>query len=168
MIAKALSFVQNSFMTFTQRQKSAFLQLSSLCGRTEKCASEVADKLKKLGLEEEEALPVLEKLIADHYVDDRRFARAYVKDKFRFNRWGRQKIEFMLRQKRIPGDIISSAIDEIAAESYSEELKKILSDKLRTIKAKDAFDKRNKLMRFALSRGFEAEAVYRSLKELDL
>ena len=154
-------------MSFTSLQKSAFSQLSFLCSRTEKCSSEVVEKLRKLGLTDEEALPVLEKLKSDQYVDDERFARAYVKDKFRFNHWGRQKIEYMLRCKRISGDIISLALDEIELQSYSGELKKILLEKSGTIKAKDAFDKRNKLMRFALGRGFEAETVYRVLKEIN-
>jgi regulatory protein len=154
-------------MSFTQQQKLAFLHLSALCSRTEKCSSEALDKLKTLGLEEDEAIPVLEKLITDQYVNDERFARAYVKDKFRFNRWGRQKIEYMLRQKRIPAGLIASALDEIQEENYSGELKKILLDKAKSVKAKDAFDKRNKLMRFALSRGFESGEIYKALKELD-
>ncbi len=154
-------------MSFTQQQKSAFLHLSALCSRTEKCSSEALDKLKTLGLEEYEAIPVLEKLITDQYVNDERFARAYVKDKFRFNRWGRQKIEYMLRQKRISAGLIASALDEIQEENYSGELKKILLDKAKSVKAKDAIDKRNKLMRFALSRGFESGEIYKALKELD-
>lgn len=153
-------------MSFTAQQKSAFSQLSFLCSRMEKCSSDVYEKLKKLGLTDDEALPVLEKLRADQYVDDERFARAYVKDKFRFNHWGRQKIEYMLRSKRIAGDIISAALDEIESENYSEALKKILLEKSRTIKYKDEFDRRNKLLRFAMGRGFESEAVYRILREL--
>ena len=166
-MGKAVSFVQNQVMSFSSQQKSAFSKLSFLCSRTEKCSSEVVEKLRKLGLTDEEALPVLEKLKADQYVDDGRFARAYVKDKFRFNHWGRQKIEYMLRSKRISSDIISTALDEIEVENYSVELKKILLEKSGTIKAKAAFDKRNKLMRFALGRGFESGEIYKALKELD-
>jgi regulatory protein len=104
-------------------------------------------------------------LISEKYLNDERFACAYAKDKFRFNRWGKQKIAFMLRAKGISPEIIGRAFVEIEDSEYAEDLRKLLADKAKTIKAKDKYDLRNKLMRFALGRGFEPDQIYAALKE---
>ncbi|MDO9615237.1 MAG: regulatory protein RecX [Bacteroidota bacterium] len=104
----------------------------------------------------------------EKYINEERFARAYVKDKFRFNHWGKQKIEYMLRAKKIDQEILELAFEEIEEEGYADELLKLLTDKEKTIKSKDKFDKRNKLMRFAMGRGFESGKIYAALKELGI
>ncbi|MFA5327697.1 MAG: regulatory protein RecX [Prolixibacteraceae bacterium] len=155
-------------MELTQEQKIAFDKAAILCSQSEKCTSDIQDKLKLWGFSEDVSEPVIEQLIAEKYLDDERFARAYVKDKFRFNHWGKQKIEYMLHAKKINREILELALEEIDAENYSENLMKLLADKEKTIKAKDQYDKRNKLMRFALGRGFESGKIYDALKELKL
>jgi regulatory protein len=155
-------------MELTPEQKSAFDKATFLCSKSEKCTSEILDKLKLWGLSKEESEPVIEKLIAEKYVYDERFARAYAKDKFRFNRWGRQKIEYMLRTKHISSEIIGLAMGEIEEEDYSDELKKIITDKLKSTKGKDKYDLRNKLMRFAMGRGFESGKIYEAFKEMGI
>ena len=155
-------------MEFTPEQNVAYNKASLLCSKSEKCASEIQEKLKLWGLSGSESEPVLQKLIEEKYIDDERFARAYVKDKFRFNHWGKQKIEYMLRAKHISAEILEVAFEEIAEENYSGELRKLLTDKEKSIKAKDKFDKRNKLMRFALGRGFESGEIYKVLKEIGI
>ena len=148
-------------------QTIAFDKAAYLCSRTEKCASEIQEKLKLWGLSAEESEPVIEKLITEKYIDEERFARAYVKDKFRFNHWGRQKIEYMLRAKHISTEILELAFEEIDVENYSDELRRLLTEKLKSTKGKDKYDLRNKLMRFALGRGFESGEIYKILKEFE-
>jgi regulatory protein len=126
------------------------------------------EKLKLWGLSSDESEPVIQKLVAEKFLDDERFARAYVKDKFKFNHWGKQKIAFMLRSKGISPEIQELAFEEIESDGYADELRKLLTDKAKSIKAKDQYDKRNKLMRFALSRGFESNKVYAVFKELGI
>ena len=155
-------------MELTQEQSLAFDKAAFLCSKGEKCTSEVLEKLKLWGLSSDEAEPVIEKLIAEKYVDDERFARAYAKDKFRFNHWGKQKIAHMLRSKHISSEIIDLAFQEIEDEGYSDELRKLLTDKLRSTKGKDKYDLRNKLTRFAMGRGFESSQIYAALKELGI
>eukprot|EP00825_Cyclidium_porcatum_P013541 TRINITY_DN17149_c0_g1_i3.p1 TRINITY_DN17149_c0_g1~~TRINITY_DN17149_c0_g1_i3.p1 ORF type:complete len:150 (-),score=12.85 TRINITY_DN17149_c0_g1_i3:18-467(-) len=75
-------------MNLTPEQTIAYDKAAVLCSRSEYCTSEIREKLKLWGLSPEEAVSVIEKLIAEKYVDDERFARAYAKDKFKFNRWG--------------------------------------------------------------------------------
>jgi regulatory protein len=151
-----------------QQQKTAYEKATILCSRSEKCVFDVEEKLKLWGLPVDECQAVIKKLIDEKYLDNERFARAYVKDKFRFNHWGRQKIEYMLRTKRISSEILEHAFDEIESSDYSENLMKLIKDKALSIKAKDQYDKRSKLMRFAMSRGFESAKIFEALKKLGI
>lgn len=155
-------------MDLTRDQTIAYDKAALLCSRSEKCSSEIVDKLKLWGLSADESESVIKKLISEKYLDNERFARAYAKDKFRFNRWGRQKIEYMLRAKHINQEIVKIALEEITDEGYADELLRLIADKEKTIKAKDRYDKRNKLMRFAMGRGFESGKIYAVLKELGI
>lgn len=155
-------------MELSREQNIAYDKAAVLCSRSEKCTSEIQEKLKLFGLSVEESEPVIKKLVDEKYIDDERFARAFVKDKFRFNHWGKQKIEYMLRAKKINQEILALAFEEIEDEGYADELLKLLTDKVKTIKAKDEYDKRNKLMRFAMGRGFESGKIYATLKELGI
>ncbi len=155
-------------MEFSHEQDIAYDKAAVLCSRSEKCTSEIQEKLKLWGLSKEESEPVIEKLIAEKYIDDERFARAFVKDKFRFNHWGKQKIEYMLRAKKINPEVLELAFEEIEDEGYADELLKLLSDKAKSVKGKDQYDTRNKLMRFAMGRGFESGKIYTALKELGI
>ena len=155
-------------MELTQDQTTAYDKAAFLCSRSEHCSSDIREKLKLWGLSAEDSEAVIEKLIIEKFIDDERFAQAYVKDKFRFNHWGKQKIAFMLRSKNISSEIMELAFEEIEDEGYSDELRKLLADKEKSIKAKDQYDKRNKLMRFAMGRGFESGQIYAVLKELGI
>ena len=155
-------------MQLTRDQTIAYDKAALLCSKSEKCTSEIQDKLKLWGLSAEESESVIKKLITEKYIDDERFARAYAKDKFRFNRWGKQKIEYMLRTKHINQETVKLALEEITDEGYSGELLKLIADKEKSIKAKDQYDKRNKLMRFAMGRGFESGKIYAALMELGI
>ncbi len=155
-------------MELTQDQTIAFDKAAVLCSKSEKCSAEILQKLRLWGLSAEESEPVIEQLIKEKYIDDERFARAYVKDKFRFNHWGKQKIAHMLRVKNISSEVLELAFEEINEEGYSDELRKILTDKARSVKARDQYDKRNKLMRFAMGRGFDSGRIYAVLKELGI
>src|SRR5664280_1069840 len=155
-------------MEFTHQQNMAYDKAALLCSKSEKCTSEIQEKLKLWGLSAEESEPVIEQLTEEKYLDDERFARAYVKDKFRFNHWGKQKIAHMLRAKNISHEILELAFEEIEEDGYADELRKLLTDKEKSTKAKDKYDKRNKLMRFALGRGFESNKVYEIFKELGI
>ena len=155
-------------MEFTPEQQSAYLKATIICSRGETSAFDIKEKLKKWELDDEDSLAVISLLKKEKYLDDERFARAYVKDKFRFNHWGRQKIAFMLHSKNISKDIQEAAFEEIEEEAYSDQLVKLLKDKEKTIKAKDKLDKRNKLMRFAMGRGFETNKIFAAFKEMGI
>jgi regulatory protein len=155
-------------MTFTPEQQTAFNKASAICSRSETCTFDIMEKLKTWELNEDDSLVVVNQLKEEKFIDDERFARAYVKDKFRFNNWGRQKIAYMLHSKNISREIQEAAFEEIEAVNYSDKLLQLLTDKAKTIKAKDKYDKRNKLMRFALGRGFESNKIYAAFKEMGI
>jgi regulatory protein len=155
-------------MELSREQNIAYDKAAVLCSRSEKCTSEIQEKLRLFGLSVEESEPVIKKLVDEKYIDDERFARAFVKDKFRFNHWGKQKIEYMLRTKKINQEILALAFEEIEDEGYADELLKLLTDKAKTVKGKDQYDKRNKLLRFAMGRGFESGKIYAALKEMGI
>ena len=95
------------------------------------------------------------------FIDEARYCRAFVNDKLRFNRWGRIKIIAALRDKHLPQEHISEAIESIDDEKYIEILKEVIAIKRRELKGKDDFATRQKLIRHAASRGFEPSTIMR-------
>lgn len=124
------------------------------------------EKLRQWEVAEPEINIILHELVQQKFIDEKRFAHFYARDKFRFNRWGKIKIAFMLKAKQIPRDIIDSALSEIDQEQYFETLKKLLKEKARKTKFVNDYDKKGKLTRFARGRGFEFEIINEVLKTL--
>jgi regulatory protein len=146
--------------------KEALKYSMDLCSRQERCRSEVMEKLAVHGLPEPDIEKVLRTLAAEKYIDESRYAGSYTRDKFRFNRWGKVRIRYMLEQKKIPGTLIESALDGIEEEEYRSVLKQELVKKRKTIKGVNAFDLRGKLFRFGRQRGFETGLIHSLLDEI--
>lgn len=141
-------------------------QLASLCASKECCLQELRKKLAKSELPEEAQVRILQCLQAERYVDEARYARCFVHDKFRFNHWGRTKINYELSQKGIPSALREAALAAIDEEQYQETLTDLLRTKLRSTKAKNAYELVQKLLRFAASRGFEGEIAVKCARSL--
>ena len=107
---------------------------------------------------------IIDRLIKERYVDDERYARAFVKDKIRYNKWGRCKVQQALWMKRIDEDIQQSVLDEIDDKEYLNVLVPLLKQKRKTIKADNDYELNQKLVRFALSRGFDFAIIRQCLK----
>lgn len=108
---------------------------------------------------------IIEQLVADRFIDEERFAHAFVRDKFRYNRWGRNRIQQELRQKGIDRNIIEDALEEIPAEDNLETLKHLISVKRPSVKGRSEYEIKTKLIRFALGRGFSMDEI---LKVIDM
>ncbi|WP_163716323.1 regulatory protein RecX [Mangrovibacterium lignilyticum] len=151
---------------FNEKQKDAFARLAALCSRAEKSPGAIQKKLFQWDLSEEEADPVMQRLFAEKYLDEERFARSYVRDKFRFNHWGKVKIAFQLKTEKIAASVIEMALDEIDEADYRETVRGLMSEKIRKTKAANQYDLKAKVFRFAQSRGFETDLVFSVFEEL--
>ncbi len=130
-----------------------------LCSRTEKCESEAYKYMTTRGATNGEAFEAVEYLTENQYVDNERYARSYVADKARFNKWGKDKIVMQLRIKQIPDSVINGAVEEIFdPEMEKNTAQAELAKKLRGIKESEPRQKVwEKLMRFAAGRGYSME-----------
>ena len=146
--------------------KEALSYTMDLCSRQEKCSSEIREKLEKFNLPGADVEKVLQTLKKEGFIDESRYAGMFVRDKLRFNRWGRVKIRYMLSAKKIPEEIIHDALDGIDNYDYVEILKEELLKKRPQIKDSNPYTVRNKLARFGQQRGFESGLIYQVLDEM--
>ena len=144
-------------------EQEAYLQLAALCAQAEHCQQEMRDKMRRWELDETVQNRIIDRLIKERYVDDERYARAFVKDKIRYNKWGRRKVQQALWMKRIDADIQQRVLDEIDAKEYLDVLRPLLKQKRKSIKAESDYELNQKLLRFALSRGFGFDIIRQCL-----
>ena len=144
-------------------EQEAFLQLAALCAQAEHCEQEMRDKLKRWDIDESAQDRIIQRLIRERYIDNERYARAFVKDKIRYNKWGRRKVQQALWQKRIDKDIQQRVLDEIDDQEYLNVLRPLLRQKRKTIKADSDYELNRKLVRFALGRGFTFDIIRQCL-----
>ena len=144
-------------------ENDAYLTLAALCAQAEHCQYEMLEKMRRWELPEEEQARVMQRLVSERYVDDERYARAFVKDKVRYNKWGRRKVEQALWQKHIDDDIRQRVLDEVDDEEYLDVLRPLLKQKRRSTKAASDYELNQKLVRFALSRGFTYDIIRQCL-----
>ena len=140
-------------------EQEAYLQLASLCANAEHCQHEMLEKMRKWELSEAVQARVMARLVKERYIDDERYARAFVKDKIRYNKWGRRKVQQALWMKHIDDDIQQTVLDEIDDDEYLSVLKPLLKQKRKSIKAESDYERNQKLMRFALGRGFTFDII---------
>ena len=135
-------------------EQDAFFRLSALCSTAEHCSYEMIQKMQKWGLGEEAQAGIMQKLTAEKYIDDERFCRFFVKDKIRYSKWGRRKIEQALWMKRIEAGIQRTVLDAVDDEEYLKVLRPLIKSKRKSTKADSEYELNSKLIRFALGRGF--------------
>ena len=148
-------------------EQEAYLTLASLCANAEHCQWEMREKMRRWDLSEEAQTRILNRLVSERYIDDVRFARAFVKDKVKYNKWGRRKVEQALWQKHINEDIRQQVLDEIADEDYVLVLRPMLQQKRKSIKANSDYELNGKLIRFAVSRGFTMDIIKQCISVSD-
>ena len=135
------------------------------CSRMEYCSGDIRRKaLKALGGDSEAAEKIVASLVADGFIDDRRYAGAFVREKSSLQGWGEAKLKYMLAAKGISRDIIADALTEIDPEKANAKLLKLLQAKARTLESDPAF--RLKLLKFGLSRGYDYDTVDAALRNL--
>ena len=141
-------------------KNQALSKAMAYCASQEHAEGEVRGKLRSWGLTENDTDQIISKLIQEKFLDNERYARAFVRDKLTLNGWGRIKIRYMLHGKGVESRIIDKALDEIDEEHYLGILKDLLEKKARTLKNEEnPLIVRQKLINFAMGRGFEPDRV---------
>ncbi len=140
-------------------EQEAYLTLTVLCANAEHCQWEMTEKMRRWELSDEAQARIMERLVKERYVDDLRFARAFVKDKVRYNKWGRRKVEQSLWQKHIDETVRQQVLDEVDDDEYIRVLRPLLHQKRRSTKASSDYELNMKLIRFAISRGFTMDII---------
>ncbi len=139
---------------------------ASYCSISEHCISEVESKLKAWGVVSDKADKIIDRLKEEDFINEKRFCIAFVKDKFHFNKWGKIKISYSLKQKGLENSLITNALNTIDDGEYEEMLAVLLKTKLKTIKWEYEYEKMGKLFNFAQSRGFESAVIDKVIRNI--
>ena len=159
------SSIQHPASKITSAQ--ALGKIQKYCAYQERSHQEVKYKLQSYGLSSDEVDEIISRLITDNFVNEERFAKAFAGGKFRMMKWGRNKIEHELESLGLTKNCIARGLKEIDSSDYNKTLRILLKKKAKEISEENLFAKRNKVARFAISKGYEPELVWEILKGRD-
>lgn len=153
----------------------AFVRVAHICSQKECCVYDIKRKLNNMGLSEAEIDKIIEKLVTERYIDEERFARNFISDKLRFNKWGELKIRQALRQKFVPKAVVERVFSEIENDSLTEKLPDLLMKKRKSITGNcltastvSEYEINTKLIRYAMGKGFTMSDVLKCLKSMNI
>ncbi len=144
--------------------KEALLKIRDWCAYQERCQQEVRDKLYEYGLRTDDVENILSLVISENFVNEERFAIAFAGGKFRIKKWGKIKIKQELKAKRVSDYCIKKGLVQIEDTDYINTLKRLLLLKAKLIIEKNHLKKKQKLVRYALSKGYEQDIVFDMLR----
>jgi len=147
--------------------KTALSKAMAQCSRREYCRDDIISKLHLWGVENNDAAKIISILIKENFINESRYALAFVRDKFKYNKWGKVKITAHLKTKNISSETIKSALDSIDNESYVKFIRDNISSHRKSVRAKNQYDLKAKLLRYGLSKGFESNILYDILNDLE-
>lgn len=151
----------------TELVKDALRKAAMFCAYQERTQQEVRDRLKDWGITGDEAEEVIAELIQQNYLNEERFARTFAGGKFRVKGWGKRKIKQHLQQRGISGYNLDQAMKEISGDDYRDSLADLLAKKRRSLHNDNPLVVKQKLVRFALSRGYEPDLIYEILGHVE-
>lgn len=137
--------------------ETALERCAAACARAEHSAGELRKKMIRWRLPRTDADRVIDYLYENSFIDDMRFARAFVNDKVAFDMWGRIKIRQALRLHGIDSETIATALDDVDVELYRQNLDTLLRQKAKLSAETDPYKRKTALYRFAASRGYESD-----------
>ncbi|MFR9165408.1 MAG: regulatory protein RecX [Dysgonomonas sp.] len=148
-------------------EAQALSRIAAYCSKAERSEYDVRKKLEAWQIDKDQVGSIVSRLKKENFLNEERFCQAFIKDKLRFNKWGKNKIVFELRKKRISDKTIEKTFLQLdVGDDFEDALKKLLTSKLPAIKAKDNYEKKVKLYRFALGRGYSPDAIQKCLNRL--
>ena len=140
--------------------ENALNRAAALCSRSEQAEGDIRNKLASLGLSRADADYVISRLIEGNFIDENRYAHAFVHDKLAYNGWGRLKIAYQLKLKGISSVAIAEAMEQIDETQYRNTLERLLRAKWREVSGRELQHARAAMLRFGASRGFEPSMLY--------
>ncbi len=150
----------------TMTRDEALHKAAAYCSQAEHCRMEVQEKLKKWDVSSSDQESIITYLEKENYLNQQRYATAFARDKFRYNKWGRVKIGMALQQKGIPADELQEALNQLEATDYLGQAIDLAKAKLRTLKYSDSYERDGKLFRFLAGRGFESTIIKKAIQKV--
>jgi regulatory protein len=144
--------------------EQALIKIRDWCAYQERCQQEARDKLYDYGLKTDEVENMIAQLVNENFINEERFAIAFAGGKFRIKKWGKVKIKQELKAKHISDYCIKKGLAIIDSTEYINTLKKVLALKAKSITEKNFLKKKQKLVRYALSKGYEQDLIFDVLK----
>lgn len=146
--------------------EQALNALMNLCAKSEKSTGDAHRLMMRWGVEAADRDRIVARLVEEKYIDNRRYADAFTREKLSLGGWGTYKIRAALRAKQIGEETISAALQQADKKVMSVKLEELLRRKMRTAKAKNSYDLRGKLLRYGTGRGFDYEMVSELIDKL--
>jgi regulatory protein len=154
-------------LTKTYSKEGAKPKLEKYCAYQERSHKQVFDKCRSYGLSESDSNEILVELIQSNFLNEERFVEAYVKGKFKIKSWGKQKISQGLKLAGINQKLIVLSIQEIKFEDYIKTIQRLAEKKMKTLKEGTDFEKKIKVQRYLLSKGYKYDEISEALKLQD-
>ena len=143
-------------------------KLEALCAYQERCSFDLQKKMNSWGLDRDTQDRLLADLITNNFLNEQRFAEAFVSGKVRIKRWGRIKIRIELKKKMISDYSIKKGLEQIDGDEYWKNLTHLADRKWEDLKKeKDQFKRKGKLFRFLASKGYESDLIQMAIEELE-
>lgn len=142
-------------------EQEAYQRLSALCAMGEHCCYDVEKKMQQWELPAGADERIVARLVKERFIDEERYARAFVRDKFTYNHWGKVRLQHELKMRHIAQRHIDQALDTIEAEDTLAALEELIRKKRPSVKGKNPYEIHGKLIRFALGRGFSMDDILR-------
>ncbi|MBN2669614.1 MAG: RecX family transcriptional regulator [Bacteroidales bacterium] len=149
------------------KDKEVYSKMAAMCSKQEYCIDDIQKKLDKYELSNTSKQDIISALQKENFLNEERYATAFVRDKFLFNKWGKVKISYHLKIKHITGEIINTALDSINETDYFQIARTLASQKMKQMKlSKLDYTHKQKVMRFLFQRGFESNIINTIVDEL--
>lgn len=139
---------------------------ASYCAKEERCKSDLAGKLRLYGADKEQIEACVEQMQERGFLDEKRYSQLFVRSKFNQKNWGKIKIMAHLKAKGLPQDLINSALEDIDSEPYDQTIVRLYEKKFSLLKDSDPEQRKQKVIRYLLGKGFEYGNILRAIKSI--
>jgi regulatory protein len=147
--------------------EQALVKMEAWCAYQDRCLFEVQNKLQSWNIDFSVQEKIIEKLILNRFLDEKRFVESFISGKVRIKRWGRIKIKYHLFQKQIDKKLIEQGLKTIDQEIYWDNLVTLATRKSSEIKStEDLWKAKHKVMIYLASKGYEQDLIYEVVKTI--